>query len=152
MLQITQSDLQNLAKLEPQLTRLILLYAFDNGLEPISNAFNRSLEYELRYTPTTLVRCGNCYFYYNPSKNTDKSCLYHPGEYGGYGHSCSSFDCCGSNTPGYSGTPGCRFGPHTVLKRDAYRMDEDWLPEFFDVPYTDKVPLFYRRKRSVSAE
>jgi len=39
-------------------------------------------------------------------------CLFHPGSYEGYGHSCSSFQCCGSNTPSYQGTPGCMWGQH----------------------------------------
>ncbi|CAF3359945.1 unnamed protein product [Rotaria sp. Silwood2] len=32
--------------------------------------------------------------------------------YDGYGHSCSSFECCGSNTPNYHSTLGCQYTYH----------------------------------------
>jgi hypothetical protein len=32
--------------------------------------------------------------------------------YSGYGHSCSSYDCCGSSTPRYTSTLGCQYTYH----------------------------------------
>jgi len=51
-------------------------------------------------------------------------CLFHPGTYEGYGHSCSSFQCCGSNTPSYRGTPGCVWAKHeaSISGKDNIRF------------------------------
>ncbi|CAF3101903.1 unnamed protein product [Rotaria sp. Silwood2] len=60
-----------------------------------------------------MALCQRCGLYYNELINEKTMlCLYHPGTYSGYDHSCSSFDCCGSNTPRYPSTLGCQYTYH----------------------------------------
>jgi hypothetical protein len=90
--------------------------------------------------PLFLKRCMQCNFFYNPKYNTNTSCLYHPMAYSGYGHSCSSYECCGSNTPCYMGTPGCTYGFHTS-EGSRLHWPVEWHPELYGVPYKEGVEL-----------
>eukprot|EP01112_Ceratiomyxa_fruticulosa_P006267 TRINITY_DN1705_c0_g1_i1.p1 TRINITY_DN1705_c0_g1~~TRINITY_DN1705_c0_g1_i1.p1 ORF type:complete len:329 (+),score=59.94 TRINITY_DN1705_c0_g1_i1:106-987(+) len=80
-------------------------------------------------------KCGACF---NINKNGPKSCLHHTQEYSGWGHSGSAFQCCGSNTPCYPGTPGCTYGYHSSTEKIIYYGIgyESWLPELLETPYT----------------
>jgi len=120
----------------------------DKHVQPLLPRLERLFVQAGRTTPNLalLKSCHNCKGFYNIGKNSSTSCLYHPGEYSGYGHSCSSFSCCGSNTPSYSGTPGCQYGSHLPMKETAKHRcvgrNENWLPEYEDVPYK-----FFRARR-----
>ncbi|CAF3816095.1 unnamed protein product [Rotaria sp. Silwood1] len=91
--------------------------------------------YSYRDDPITIddlpfmALCDRCQLYYNQLKNEKEMlCLYHPGKYWGYGHSCSSFDCCGSNTPRYQSTLGCQYTYH--VKSPSSSLASGWKRSF----------------------
>ncbi|CAF3973239.1 unnamed protein product [Rotaria sordida] len=99
--------------------------------------------------------CQRCGLYYNQLKNEkEKLCLYHPGTYSGYGHSCSSYDCCGSNTPRYPSTLGCQYICHekcsdksSSTRKHFYEL-HDGHPEYMFQKYTDvKFPFQFTERR-----
>lgn len=71
-----------------------------------------------------LSACGACGAWF-PSGSRASQCLYHPGEYSGYGASCSSFSCCGSQQPGYPCSNGCKQRAHVPVEEGA----EPGVPE-----------------------
>ncbi|UJR11240.1 hypothetical protein I4U23_015422 [Adineta vaga] len=88
-----------------------------------------------------MALCQRCGLYFNESKNDrEMLCLHHPGTYNGFGHSCSSFDCCGSNTPRYSSTLGCQYTFHqkciSTEKKHYFEL-HDGLPENMFQKYPD---------------
>ncbi|CAF1581899.1 unnamed protein product [Rotaria magnacalcarata] len=57
-------------------------------------------QFSLHGSMPFMALCQCCGLNFNELKNEKEMlCLYHPGTYSGYGHSCSSFNCCGSSTP-----------------------------------------------------
>eukprot|EP00026_Physarum_polycephalum_P017264 Phypoly_transcript_18431.p1 GENE.Phypoly_transcript_18431~~Phypoly_transcript_18431.p1 ORF type:complete len:197 (+),score=7.84 Phypoly_transcript_18431:26-592(+) len=58
-------------------------------LQPMESHLER-LHIRGKFNPLFMKKCVQCHLFYNPKFNTNRSCLYHPGEYSGYGHSCSS--------------------------------------------------------------
>ncbi|CAF3717573.1 unnamed protein product [Rotaria sp. Silwood1] len=99
--------------------------------------------------------CQRCGLYYNQLKNEKEMlCLYHPGKYEGYGHSCSSYDCCNSNTPNYPSTLGCQYTYHekssntlSFNRKHLYEL-HDGHPEYMFQRYEDvKFPLRFTERR-----
>ncbi|CAF1312658.1 unnamed protein product [Adineta steineri] len=89
-----------------------------------------------------MALCQRCKLFFNKFKNDkDMLCLYHPGTYSGYGHSCSSYSCCGSNTPRYPSTLGCQYTYHSTetesLPFNSYRTHQlhEGHPEYMFQPY-----------------
>jgi len=111
-------------------------------LEPLESHLERLIIRRGKFNSLFMKKCTQCNFLFNPKLNSSTSCLYHPGVYTGYGHSCSSFQCCGSNTPCYMGTPGCAYSYHVSEGVPLNYSHEEWLPEFIDIPYKDGVELF----------
>jgi len=119
-------------------------------IAPLMPRLERLFTMQRAVKTSFLVKCNQCYAHFNPEKNSATSCFYHPGDYTGYGHSCSSFECCGSNTPAYPGTPGCSFGYHSTSAVKRYYGLDNWLPEFEDVPYSRNIPDYTRDRRSAT--
>ncbi|CAF3656155.1 unnamed protein product [Rotaria sp. Silwood1] len=99
--------------------------------------------------------CQRCGLYYNQLKNEKEMlCLYHPGTYRGYGHSYSSYNCCGSNTPRYPSTLGCQYTYHEKCsntlssnQRHYYEL-HDGHPEYMFQKYKDvKFLLQFTERR-----
>ncbi|CAF1189478.1 unnamed protein product [Rotaria magnacalcarata] len=100
--------------------------------------------------------CQRCGLYFNELKNEDEMlCLYHPGTYDGYGHSCSSFSCCGSNTPNYQSTLGCQYTYHqkydgSSSNRTLSRQLHSGHPEYMFQKYAIALfPLCFTERRQL---
>ncbi|CAF1576179.1 unnamed protein product [Rotaria magnacalcarata] len=105
-----------------------------------------------------MVLCQRCRLYFNELKNEkEMMCLYHPGTYAGYGHSCSSFSCCGSNTPSYASTLGCQYTYHDKYDNSqspySRRVHElhNGHPEYMLQKYRhDLFPFRFTERRRVN--
>ncbi|UJR24704.1 hypothetical protein I4U23_006078 [Adineta vaga] len=104
-----------------------------------------------------MALCTKCRLFFNKIENEkEQLCLYHPGKYDGYGHSCSSFNCCGSNTPNYPSTLGCQYGYHTTTYDSEFNSFSkiyelhNGHPEYMFQPYNINMFFFhFSRRRSL---
>ncbi|KAH3732019.1 hypothetical protein Pelo_17152 [Pelomyxa schiedti] len=113
----------------------------------VKSLFFRTDAAEVRFSG--MKQCRNCNAFFFQSRNTESSCLNHPGEYDGYGHSCSSWSCCGANTPMYLGTPGCKHSHHQEREDGAIVNPYFLYPsEVLTVPFPNFTSSFSNIEQS----
>ncbi|CAM4966112.1 unnamed protein product [Rotaria socialis] len=95
-----------------------------------------------------MALCRRCGLHFNELKNEKEMLrLYLPGTYSRYGHSCSSFNCCGSGIPQYASSLECQYSHHTK----CVNLSSKWHPEYMFLKFEpDKFPLVFTSRRNLN--
>ncbi|CAF3758426.1 unnamed protein product [Rotaria socialis] len=95
-----------------------------------------------------MALCRRCGLPFNELKNEKEMLrLYLPGTYSRYGHSCSSFNCCGSGISQYASSLECQYSHHTK----CVNLSSKWHPEYmFQKFEPDKFPLVFTSRRNLN--
>ncbi|CAM2707915.1 unnamed protein product [Rotaria socialis] len=95
-----------------------------------------------------MALCRRCGLPFNELKNEKEMLrLYLPGTYSRYGHSCSSFNCCGSGIPQYASSLECQYSHHTK----CVNLSSKWHPEYMFLKFEpDKFPLVFTSRRNLN--